>query len=245
MSTRFSISPRTAVVVAAVVVVVALVVVLLGARSGGSDGPGTVVVTGAPTADAPSGGPSGGPSRAAASVSVPAATSATPSGPAAVVVYVTGAVRRAGVLSLPVGSRVDAAIERAGGADRDADLGRLNLARVLVDGERVWVPRVGETAPPSVLGPDTGTSAGASGTGSSGGGASGTGGDPGASAAVIDLNSADATALDSLPGIGPALAERIVAWRDEHGPFRAVEDLLEVSGIGDAKFAELRDRVRV
>ncbi|PCN47226.1 competence protein ComEA [Curtobacterium sp. 'Ferrero'] len=239
MSTRFSISPRTAVVIAAAVVVVALVVVLLGARSGVPDGPGTVVVTGAPTADAPSGGPS----RAAASV--PAATSATPSGPAAVVVYVTGAVRRAGVLSLPVGSRVDAAIERAGGADRDADLGRLNLARVLVDGERVWVPRVGETAPPSVLGPDTGTSAGASGTGSSGGGASGTGGDPGASAAVIDLNSADATALDSLPGIGPALAERIVAWRDEHGPFRAVEDLLEVSGIGDAKFAELRDRVRV
>lgn len=61
----------------------------------------------------------------------------------------------------------------------------------------------------------------------------------------MDLNTADATALETLPGIGPALAERILAWRDEHGGFRSVEDLLEVSGIGEGRFAELRDRVTV
>jgi competence protein ComEA len=63
--------------------------------------------------------------------------------------------------------------------------------------------------------------------------------------AVVDLNNADATTLETLPGIGPAMAQRILTWREEHGGFRTVEDLLEVSGIGDARFAELRDRVRV
>ncbi|MDN3480297.1 helix-hairpin-helix domain-containing protein, partial [Curtobacterium sp. APC 4022] len=73
----------------------------------------------------------------------------------------------------------------------------------------------------------------------------GAGGGAGAAAQVVDLNTADATALETLPGIGPALAERILAWRDEHGGFRSVEDLLEVSGIGEGRFAELRDRVTV
>lgn len=148
--------------------------------------------------------------------------------------HVAGAVADAGIVTLPAGSRIAAAVERAGGAARDADLGRLNLARPLVDGERVYVPRVGEDDPPPEAAPGVGAAepaAGGSGSGSAAG--------------VVDLNSADATVLETLPGIGPALAARIIAWRAEHGWFASVEDLLDVSGIGDAKFADLRDRVRV
>lgn len=160
-------------------------------------------------------------------------------------VHVLGAVRRSGVVELPASSRVGDALERAGGATDDADLDRLNLARVLTDGERLYVPRVGQQDVPEALGPMAdGAAAGptaAAGAGS-GGGSAGTGDEE---SAVVDLNTADQTALETLPGIGPGLAGRIIAWRDEHGRFTAVEDLLDVSGIGDVRFAELRDRVRV
>lgn len=162
-------------------------------------------------------------------------------------VHVLGAVRRSGVVELPAPSRVGDALERAGGATDDADLDRLNLARVLTDGERLYVPRVGQQEVPEALGPRADgaaagpTAAAGAGAGSSGGTA-GTGGEE---TAVVDLNTADQTALETLPGIGPGLAGRIIAWRDEHGRFTAVEDLLDVSGIGDVRFAELRDRVRV
>ncbi|MCS5510189.1 ComEA family DNA-binding protein [Curtobacterium flaccumfaciens pv. flaccumfaciens] len=239
---RLALSPRAAVVLAAVVVVVAVVVVLVGALvSGGGEGAGGtagVVVRGAPTAGAASGVPS---------PSAGASAGASPSAPGAgrVVVHVLGAVRRSGVVELPASSRVGDALERAGGATDDADLDRLNLARVLTDGERLYVPRVGQQDVPEALGPMAdGAAAGptaAAGAGS-GGGSAGTGGEE---SAVVDLNTADQTALETLPGIGPALAGRIVAWRDEHGRFTAVEDLLDVSGIGDVRFAELRDRVRV
>ncbi|MCS5493528.1 ComEA family DNA-binding protein [Curtobacterium flaccumfaciens] len=241
---RLALSPRAAVVLAAVVVVVAVVVVLVGALlSGGgegSGGTGGVVVRGAPTAGA--GGASGVPSPSAG-----ASAGAAPSAPGAgrVVVHVLGAVRRSGVVELPASSRVGDALERAGGATDDADLDRLNLARVLTDGERLYVPRVGQQEVPEALGPmadgaAAGPTAGA-GAGS-GGGSAGTGDEE---SAVVDLNTADQTALETLPGIGPGLAGRIIAWRDEHGRFTAVEDLLDVSGIGDVRFAELRDRVRV
>ena len=239
---RLALSPRAAVVLAAVVVVVAVLVVLVGALvSGGGEGAGGtggVVVRGAPTAGAASGGPS-----PAAGASAGAAPSAPGAG--RVVVHVLGAVRRSGVVELPASSRVGDALERAGGATDDADLDRLNLARVLTDGERLYVPRVGQQDVPEALGPMAdGAAAGptaAAGAGS-GGGSAGTGGEE---SAVVDLNTADQTALETLPGIGPGLAGRIIAWRDEHGRFTAVEDLLDVSGIGDVRFAELRDRVRV
>ena len=160
-------------------------------------------------------------------------------------VHVLGAVRRSGVVELPASSRVGDALERAGGATDDADLDRLNLARVLTDGERLYVPRVGQQEVPEALGPMAdGAAAGPTATAGagSGGGSAGTGGEE---SAVVDLNTADQTALETLPGIGPGLAGRIIAWRDEHGRFTAVEDLLDVSGIGDVRFAELRDRVRV
>lgn len=208
---------------AAVVVVAALVVVLLGSRAGAGGGGATVSVSGGPVGSSPAPtGPTGqtGPS------SSPSA--------ALVVVHVVGAVQRPGVVSLGAGSRVSAAIDRAGGATPEADLARLNLARVVVDGERLYVPKVGETEVPAALGDGAVVAGpGGAGTGSDGGDA------------VVDLNSADQTTLETLPGIGPSLAGRILAWREEHGRFGSVEDLLDVSGIGDGRFADLRDRVRV
>lgn len=221
-----ALSPRAAVVLAAVVVVAALVVVLLGSRSGVGAGAGaggaTVSVTGGPSA----------------AVATPSASASEASPPPAgvVVVHVVGAVQRAGVVSLGAGSRVSVAIDRAGGATPDADLARLNLAREVVDGERLYVPKVGETEVPAAL-DDAGAVPGA-GTGGAAGGS-----DDGV--AVVNLNSADQAALETLPGIGPSLAGRILAWREEHGRFGSVEDLLDVSGIGDGRFADLRDRVRV
>lgn len=238
---RLALSPRAAVVLAAVVVVVAVVVVLVGALVSGGGGPGGaggVVVRGAPTAGAASGGPS---------PSAGASAGAAPSAPGAgrVVVHVLGAVRRSGVVELPASSRVGDALERAGGATDDADLDRLNLARVLTDGERLYVPRVGQQEVPEALGPVADGAAAGPTAGAGAGGGSGTGSSGGEGSAVVDLNTADQTALETLPGIGPGLAGRIIAWRDEHGRFTAVEDLLDVSGIGDVRFTELRDRVRV
>lgn len=221
---RFSLSPRAALVLAVVVVVVALIVILLGARGSGAGGVATV--TGAPVVSAR---PSDG-SRTPGATSSPAPS---------VVVHVLGAVQRAGVVTLPGTSRVTDALSAAGGAADDADLARLNLARPVQDGERLYVPRLGEVDVPQALGGDAGGGAGAGGEGSaSGGGVSGPAG-------LVDLNAADQAALETLPGIGPALAGRILAWRDEHGRFATVDDLLDVSGIGDARLADLRDRVRV
>jgi competence protein ComEA len=240
------------VVLAAVVVVVAVVVVLVGALVSGGGGPGGaggVVVRGAPTAGAASDGPSpSAPAGAGAGAGASVGASSAPgvgagTGTERVVVHVLGAVRRSGVLELPASSRVGDALERAGGATDDADLDRLNLARVLTDGERLYVPRVGQQEVPEALGPVAdGAAAGPTAGTEGGGGTAGTGVE---GSAVVDLNTADQTALETLPGIGPGLAGRIIAWRDEHGRFTAVEDLLDVSGIGDVRFAELRDRVRV
>ena len=143
-----------------------------------------------------------------------------------VLVHVAGAVANPGVVELADGARVLDALARAGGAADDADLTAVNLARVVVDGEQIVVPRVGETpiAAPGVSG--------------SGGGGSGA---PG----LVNLNAADATALETLPGVGPAIAARIVAWRDENGPFRSVDELLAVSGIGEKTLDGFRDLVTV
>lgn len=139
-----------------------------------------------------------------------------------VVVHVVGQVAAPGVVELPAGSRVADAVEAAGGATAGADLAAVNLARVLVDGEQVVVPAPGQAAPAAAAG------------------AGGGGGD-----GLVDLNTADAAELDTLPGIGPVLADRIVAWRAEHGRFTTVDELAEVSGIGPALLSRLRDLVRV
>jgi competence protein ComEA len=144
-------------------------------------------------------------------------------------VHVVGQVRRPGVITLGTGSRVRDALTAAGGATGRANLNAINLARPLVDGEQVLVPRPGQ-APVSAP-----TAPGAGGAGASG---------P-AGHSVIDLNTATLTDLDALSGIGPVLAQRILDWRAEHGRFSSVDELTEVSGIGDATLQRIRPQVRV
>ena len=153
----------------------------------------------------------------------PSAQAAAPAG--VVVVHVVGRVRHPGVRRLPVGSRVTDAVEAAGGVATKADLSALNLARVLVDGEQVRVPAVGEPVPPvPTAGPGVST-----------GGGAGSGG----SGAPVSINTADLAGLDSLPGVGPVLAQRILDWRSSHGRFTSIDELGEVSGIGEKLLAQL------
>jgi competence protein ComEA len=152
------------------------------------------------------------------------------------VVHVVGQVRRPGVVVLPPGARVGEALARAGGALPGADLGALNLARALVDGEQVRVPRPGEAPPAAAEVPGGAGAAGSA--GAAGGGTAG-------SAAPVNLNTATVAVLEELPGVGPVLAQRIVDWRTEHGRFTSVDELAEVSGIGEKMFAALQDKVTV
>jgi competence protein ComEA len=179
------------------------------------------------------GAPSAAPASGAATT-----TRATAAG--VVVVHVVGAVIRSGVVRLALGSRVLDAVSAAGGPAPGADLPQLNLARVVLDGEQIHVPRKGDTLPPGGM---TGTAgAGAAvGPGTAAGGV----GAAGANAVPVDLNSADAATLDTLPGVGPVLAQRILDWRTEHGRFSSVDELGEVSGIGDKLLAQIGPKVRV
>lgn len=162
-----------------------------------------------------------------ASTTTPLADQSTPTTGGRLVVHVAGAVQLPGVHELPAGARVIDAIEQAGGLAEDADGSRLNLAAPVADGERVYVLRVGEPAPPSVAAGGSGSAAGVS------------------QAGPIDLNVADEAALDSLPGVGPATAAAIVAHRAQIGRFTSVDQLLDVRGIGAAKLEAIRDLVRV
>lgn len=158
------------------------------------------------------------------------ATTTSSTAPSTLLVHVAGAVVMPGVHEIPAGSRVMDAIEAAGGLAPTADGARINLAAPVADGERVYVPVDGEDPPPAVVG---------------GGTASGSGASDGASAGPVNLNTADAAALDSLPGVGPATAAAILEHRDRIGGFSAVEQLLDVRGIGEAKLEQLRPLVTV
>ena len=162
-------------------------------------------------------------------VSTPSSTSrelvamtagATPSdavsAPASVTVDVAGKVRRPGIAVLAAGSRVVDAVEAAGGARAGVDLTSLNLARLLVDGEQILVG----------LDPPSGVAATATGSGSP-------------VTSLVNINTADQVALESLPYVGPVTAASILAWRTEHGPFTSVDQLLDVDGIGEATLAKL------
>lgn len=139
-------------------------------------------------------------------------------GAVTVIVHVSGAVRMPGVYTLDVSARVVDAVDAAGGATVDAQLHQLNLAALVTDGQQIWVPVVGETVMAPVVAAVEGP---------------------------VDLNRADAIALQELPGVGPATAEAIVAYREASGPFRSVDDLLDVPGIGPAKLAAIADAVVV
>ncbi|MFI0591797.1 MULTISPECIES: helix-hairpin-helix domain-containing protein [Streptomyces griseus group] len=155
---------------------------------------------------------------------------------AQIVVDVSGKVRRPGVRRLPAGSRVADALEAAGGVRAGTDMTGLNRARVLMDGEQVVV---GLPPGPSAFG-----AAGGGGAGSVGGdGSAGASGGP-APSAPLSLNTATAEQLETLPGVGPVLAQHMIDYRTENGGFRSVDELRQVNGIGDRRFADLQPLVR-
>lgn len=146
-------------------------------------------------------------------------------------VHVAGAVRRPGLYRVGAGARVAAAIERAGGLTRRADLAGVNLAMPVEDGQQVIVPRLGEagalpTSGPAGAGAPTGTAA------------------AGAAGARMSLATATPEQLDTLDGIGPTLASRIVEYRKSHGGFRSIAELRQVEGIGEKRFEALRQALR-
>ena len=195
---RWAISWQLAAAAGAVVLLVAGAVALR--ATAGAPGPAVVLPTPAPSG--------------------PVAALASPTAAAGVVVDVVGAVAAPGVVRLAQGSRVVDAIAAAGGTTADAQVSALNLARVVVDGEQIAVPRPGEQ--PAAAGSSA----------------------PVGGNDLVDLNTADAAALDALPGIGPVLAERIVSHRED-GPFTTVDELADVAGIGPTLLERLRDLVRV
>ena len=162
------------------------------------------------------------------------------------VVHVAGAVKKAGVVKLPKGSRVHDAIVAAGGGMAAADLNRLNLAAVLEDGQKIYVPRQGEPLEQEAAasgGQPAGSTPTGSETGGTGSGASD--GGSGTAGAKVNLNTATAEELDGLPRVGPVLAQRIVDWRAEHGNFKAVEELDAVDGVGPKMLVALLPLVTV
>ncbi|MBB6402979.1 ComEA family DNA-binding protein [Arthrobacter sp. AZCC_0090] len=151
-------------------------------------------------------------------------------------VHVAGAVKNPGIVTLPAGARVFDAIAAAGGAEPAAELNSLNLAAVVQDAAKIHVPRTGEPVPEPAAGTAGGT-VGAPDSGSSGAGTSAGG--------KLNLNTATAEELDALPKVGPVLAKRIVEWRQQHGPFAAVEDLDAVDGVGPKMMETLLPLVTV
>src|SRR5512132_132377 len=201
--------------------VATLVVVVLAVRfmQGQSQSAATAAAGGATTA-----GTGGAATRDASAVRIE-------SRPAAVaLVHVAGAVQRPGVYRLRDGERIQDAVRRAGGARRGADLNAINLAAKVADGQQVVVPRRGAAA--KAAGAASGTPGAVSGA-------------AGAPAQPVSLNTATAEQLDTLDGVGPATAQKILQWRQQHGGFRSVDDLGEVPGIGPKKLAALRTQVQL
>ena len=236
---RLAIAPRAAIIAGSALLILALALalraVLVSTGAGSHAAPAAAAGASAPMRPPPTGAaaspamnPTTGPAAGPGGLS-------TTSG--SVVVHVTGAVSRPGVVTLPPGSRVTDAINAVGGASAEEDTQQLNLARVLSDGEQIRVPRIGEVLPDPAPQPGGATAPGArTAPGKSGdGGASGT----------VNINTASASELEKLPGIGPALAQRIVEYRDSHGPFASVDSLTDVPGIGKAKLEGLREQATV
>ncbi len=152
-----------------------------------------------------------------------------PAGP--VIVHVCGAVKNPGVYTLPAGARVFEAVAKAGGALPGAEQEAVNLAAPLSDGQQVYLPGRGEAAPPAAA--STATSSAARNETAA------------APRFPLNLNQVNAADLENIPGIGPALAGRIIAYRQANGPFTQVDDLLNVSGIGEKTLARLRPYLKI
>jgi competence protein ComEA len=170
--------------------------------------------------------------------------------PQIITVHVAGSVKNPGVYRLKYGSRINDGIVAAGGATSAANLDVINLATVLNEGEQIYVPKRGEkphtiTNRPQ-LGGAGGAAGGLNGVGGATGGATGVGGATGSAVLqLININLASVVELEQLPGVGPATAKAIVAYREKNGAFLKVEDLLKVRGIGPAKLSEILPRARV
>jgi len=186
-------------------------------------------------------GPAGGEplvlAPASPSPASPAAAVASPSAAADVVVYVCGAVKSPGVVRLPADARVADALALAGGPGARAELDGVNLAAKVVDGQQIMVPERGATVA-------AGSPAGA-GSSAASGSASAAGGSVTAPGAPVNINTASLEELDTLQGVGPATAQKIIDYRLASGPFKVVDDIKNVSGIGDAKFAAMKDSITV
>lgn len=229
--------PPAALIGAAVLAAVCIAAVAFGPLSGGTP---TFVVPSDSAEESqgePGDGPAGDAGTAAAASgaggsSASAADGDATSSPAPfVTVHVAGAVADAGVYSIPEGSRVQDAVDAAGGLAKDAAPNAVNLARVLQDGEQVVIPTQEQVKGGAL--PASESAQASNGSGSS------------AAAAVVNINTAGADELDTLPGVGPATAQAIIEERESGGPFASVEDIQRVSGIGEKKFEKLKDSICV
>ena len=152
-----------------------------------------------------------------------------------IAVHITGEVKKEGIIYLNQGARIVDAIKEAGGETKQADLSQVNLAYELQDGQKIYIPDkkekisqyITENSGTNVIIEDSNTSTQKGGSGK------------------VNINTANQSELDRLPGIGPSLAERIIEYREENGNFKNIEDLQNVKGIGDAKFADIKDKVTV
>ena len=161
--------------------------------------------------------------------SSPPAGAAMPSPSPSLLVDVSGSVKHPGVYGVDDGARIQDAIEQAGGPLPKADLGALNLAQVVIDGQQIDVPRKGEVLAPAIGSTGTSSSATTSSTPAPG--------------QVISLNSADEPTLETIPGVGPVTAQEIIDYRTTKGGFESVEDLLDIDGIGPATLEDIRPYV--
>ena len=203
------------VAIAALVVAVGVRYVIKPGVSGAAGGQALVLAPASPAA-----------SGAASSAPVVAAS---PSSEAAdVVVYVCGAVKAPGIVRVPAGARVTDALELAGGPSAKAELTAVNLAAKVSDGEQIVVPARGRSAPAVAATAGAATAAG-----------------PAVPAAPVNINTATLEQLDALVGVGPATAQKIIDYRTANGPFKTIDDIKNVSGIGDAKFAAMKDNITV
>ena len=181
----------------------------------------------------------------ATSATIDVSASSINATPQIITVHVAGAVKNPGVYRLKYGSRINDGIVAAGGASGVANLDVINLATVLNEGEQIYVPKRGEKPHTITNRPQLGGAGGATGVGAAGGATGGATGIVGAASQLININLASVIELEQLPGVGPATAKAIVAYREKFGAFLKVEDLLKVRGIGPAKLSEILPRARV
>lgn len=154
-----------------------------------------------------------------------------------IVVHIMGAVKNEGIVELNEGARVSDAINSAGGLAEDADMSKINLAYVLEDGVKIRIPSINDEPTEEYITTDGVEIVESSSQTTQNGGNSKSG--------LININTANETELDSLPGIGPSIAAKIINYREENGDFASIEDIKNVNGIGDSKFEELRDLICV